>query len=171
MTITAGAQVNYLFSCNGLFDPNVTGTGHQPLYFDQLMAIYDHYVVLNSKCTIVTGGKGTSNGQLIALGIDDDGSPSASSLLPERAGYVFKNLNDNSQPQTLNLAWRANVTFGVNPGDNDNLQGTSTANPAEVATYVLSLQNLAAPDSVTIYVNVTIDYYTEFFELASIAQS
>lgn len=52
---TAGAADTYVFSANGLFDPNITGIGHQPIGFDQLMLMYDHYTVIGSKikCTFV----------------------------------------------------------------------------------------------------------------------
>ena len=39
---TASAVV---FSLNSLFDPYVTGTGHQPTGYDQLMSIYEEYIV------------------------------------------------------------------------------------------------------------------------------
>lgn len=35
----------YILVGNGMYDPDSTGTGHQPRGFDQLMAFYDHYVV------------------------------------------------------------------------------------------------------------------------------
>ena len=39
----------YVFNLNSLFDPNVTGVGHQPTGFDQLMAIYEQYTVYGVK--------------------------------------------------------------------------------------------------------------------------
>jgi len=55
ITSTVGAPFNYLFSGNSLFDPNVTGTGTQPRFFDTLCganntsAPYQSYRVLWSK--------------------------------------------------------------------------------------------------------------------------
>ena len=53
ITCTAGALSRYEFLGNGLYDPNFTGTGHQPLGFDQLIAIYSYAVVHGCKaiCT------------------------------------------------------------------------------------------------------------------------
>lgn len=48
---TAVPSVHY-FSANGLHDPNITGTGHQPLGWDQWKAFYNHYAVLGAKCTV-----------------------------------------------------------------------------------------------------------------------
>lgn len=41
--------VEYLFNLNSLFDPNQTGTGHQPLGFDQIKAMYQKYRVYKCK--------------------------------------------------------------------------------------------------------------------------
>lgn len=35
-----------IFDLNSLFDPNVSGTGHQPAHFDQLMSMYESYQVI-----------------------------------------------------------------------------------------------------------------------------
>jgi len=40
------------FSVNGLFDVDLSGSGHQPYLFDQYMAIYQKYDVLASKITV-----------------------------------------------------------------------------------------------------------------------
>lgn len=47
-----GTPVHHTFSANGMYDPNISGVGHQPMGFDQWLAIYDHYTVLGSKCTV-----------------------------------------------------------------------------------------------------------------------
>jgi len=47
-----GLAAAYVFSLNSLFDPNVTGVGHQPTGFDQLMAIYEQYTVYGVKYRI-----------------------------------------------------------------------------------------------------------------------
>lgn len=46
-----GCDIN-VFSANGLYDPDISGVGHQPRGFDQLMALYDHYVVYRAVCTV-----------------------------------------------------------------------------------------------------------------------
>jgi len=46
-----GAPSTQVFSANGMFDPNITGVGHQPRGFDQIMPLFQHYTVISSKCT------------------------------------------------------------------------------------------------------------------------
>lgn len=40
-----------LFRCNGMYDPNETGVGHQPRFFDEMSGFYDRYRVIGSKIT------------------------------------------------------------------------------------------------------------------------
>lgn len=49
----------YTYGANCLYDPNISGTGHQPLGFDQMMAFYSRYRVLSSKFS--AWGQGTQN--------------------------------------------------------------------------------------------------------------
>lgn len=57
VTLPAGSGVGvtaqYVFRANGIFDPNFTGTGHQPLYRDEMAARYTNYCVLNAYITVV----------------------------------------------------------------------------------------------------------------------
>lgn len=45
----ATAPYPYVFRLNSLYDPNETGTGHQPRGYDELAAIYNSYTVLGAK--------------------------------------------------------------------------------------------------------------------------
>jgi len=48
----AGIAGVHVINANGLWDPDTTGTGHQPRGFDQLMSMYDHYVVVGAKLKV-----------------------------------------------------------------------------------------------------------------------
>jgi hypothetical protein len=45
---STGAAITWFFTANGLYDPDITGTGHQPIGFDQLMLFYEQYTVTRS---------------------------------------------------------------------------------------------------------------------------
>lgn len=45
---SAGTMQYYTFSANGIYDPNITGTGHQPMWRDEMAAQYASYTVLDS---------------------------------------------------------------------------------------------------------------------------
>lgn len=52
VNVNAGVAVpaTYVMSANGMFDPNISGVGHQPRGFDQYMGLYERYTV--NSCTI-----------------------------------------------------------------------------------------------------------------------
>lgn len=50
--ISVGSPKTYVYSGNGCFDPNITGTGSQPASFDDLSIYYRRYRVLGSKMTV-----------------------------------------------------------------------------------------------------------------------
>lgn len=55
-TFAAGSTPNFASSykmrLNSLYDPNLTGLGHQPRGFDELMSIYEKYTVVAAKITV-----------------------------------------------------------------------------------------------------------------------
>lgn len=50
--VNVAGSGSLIFSMNSLFDPDVTGVGHQPLGFDEWGAFYSHYEVLASRIRI-----------------------------------------------------------------------------------------------------------------------
>ena len=49
---TNNFATSYKMRLNSLYDPNLTGIGHQPRGFDQLMTIYEKYTVVAAKMTV-----------------------------------------------------------------------------------------------------------------------
>lgn len=54
-----GAVPTHYYSCNGLYDPDATGTGHQPMGFDTMMGYYEQFTVLRAhiKVTFASAGE------------------------------------------------------------------------------------------------------------------
>ncbi len=44
-SLTSYTGSEYVFRLNSLYDPDLTGTGHQPYGFDQFAALYSRYKV------------------------------------------------------------------------------------------------------------------------------
>lgn len=176
VTSTTGTMANYLFSCNGMYDPDYTGSGHQPLYFDQMSAIYDHYCVIGSKCTMKVLNNSATNG-LIACGlmINDDTAVVATGIssmseqsTASRPRYITYN---SSSPVNLTGKWSARKTFGKNPLANTELQGTSAANPTEQSYFNFYLQCVDSVSTVSVYIEVMIEYIAIWKEIKDIAAS
>jgi hypothetical protein len=52
ISAVAGSLASYGYRANGMYDPNYTGVGTQPLYYDQLGAMYSKTRVTSAKITV-----------------------------------------------------------------------------------------------------------------------
>lgn len=169
-----GALATYSFSANGMFDSNITGTGHQPLYFDQMTAIYDHYTVIGStiKVHFVSFPENTTP-LIVGIMKNDDSTvtPANATAMAEQSGSVSTLLSeDPSMIRTLSCSYSAKGTYGGSVLGNDQLQGTSATNPPEALLYTIFAQS-ANVNSGSVYVYVEIEYLAVWDELRDIAQS
>lgn len=71
----------HVFHANGIFDPDVSGVGHQPRGHDQYGVLYDDYVVLGSKITINGFSPGNAEPWLLAVSAEE--SATGTSIIPE----------------------------------------------------------------------------------------
>lgn len=169
-----GALGTFQFSCNGLFDPNITGVGHQPMYFDQLGAIYNHYTVLQSKITIQVVNTSAETA-IVGVYIEDDTTltPASSTAMCEQPSAAYRQLNSNlgSNIVTISKTWSATQAFGPGTMANDNLQGTIAANPTEQQYFTLFLQDIQTAAVVSANFLVTLEYVAVWDELKNLISS
>lgn len=74
---TAGNASYYQFRCNSMYDPDYTGSGHQPMFRDEMATQYKSYTVLKSYIRFTFPAAETT-AQTIQLWVDDDDSVPAS---------------------------------------------------------------------------------------------
>lgn len=177
MTSTTGAMALHTFSANGIFDPNITGTGHQPMYFDQLAALYNHYVVEASRIKVEImpfNTTGSSSATFFVRG-DDGGTLTSSNMYTnlETRGvkYVQCPIYEDNQVyvRRLTTGFSKRKTFGNNK--NNSVQAGVGANPAEQWYYTIGGQSDDLGTTTTWTVLVTVLYKVTFFELKDIASS
>lgn len=172
---TAGAINKYIWSTNSLFDPNVTSTGHQPAYFDQLVALYDHYIVIGSRIKFtVTPYTASATGFWIGAFIDDDavtaGVTGISSLAEQTTGTVVQVAPNANQTYNMELSWSAKKAFGGSILANNKITGTAAASPTEQQSFVFAVQGFTSTD-VTVQVKAEVEYIAVWNELKDVAQS
>ena len=112
--------------------------GHQPLYFDQVAAIYQHYTVMKArmKVTIVPN---TVDAYVSGILIDDDLTPAILTLdgMVEQPSAVFKTSQRDAEVVTIYKNWDVKSAFTTNPLANPNLQGDAAANPVETQAFII----------------------------------
>jgi len=175
VSTASGVLQTYVFSCNGMFDPNITGVGHQPVGFDQLMVFYDHYVVRASKISVTFLNQSAGSVPCVGLALNSTNTaPSDFTVLVESGSVVRDRLGISSTPEsmkTLELAVDISKFHGT-PGlrDNPDLWGTISTNPND-QTYF----NLCSWDpqgvSATISFTVSIEFEAWFLEPRKISSS
>jgi len=176
ITSSAGALGSYSYRCNGMFDPDATSTGHQPLYFDQLAAIYNHFVVTNSKIDvkIVAGSANSAIPLQVNMFVNDDTTVTATPLYAQSeqnsAKFGFVPILGNGVLH-LRDKWSAAQAFGPNPVSNNDLEGTGAADPTEQQVWSIQYQTADLAATSVAYMQVVIEYDAVWKELKDILPS
>lgn len=175
----SGVASTYVFSANSLYDPNVTGIGHQPGCFDTYASIYNHYTVLGAKITCKFFSQTASDNYEAVVGIklDDDATitpATAITDLIEQPNNLFKwkvlrtNALASMSSVTVTHYYSAKKFFGIKDVKDNGLQlgALVTSSPTEAACFILAVGAATADlDLPNVQCLVTIDYIAEFSEL------
>jgi len=177
ITLTSGIWSSYKYRANSLYDPDFPGIGHQPLYFDQYMAVYNHFCVTQSRIVVVPFiDQARSINPMVTLFLDDDTNPSVVTEYAaiEREGCVFTHAATSSTSYNipnLTLTYKASTVYAGDPLSRDELQGTASSGPTEEQIFTIGAADLGAPATSVISFLAIIYYDVTFYELKSIAQS
>lgn len=185
LNATAAGVDYYTFSANGMYDPNITGTGHQPIGFDQNMLFFDHYCVVASRCRarfVPTTVSNSVPSYFDVLLTDDAATPASFTSVSH-----FLESNFSKGPSMKQMGTERNYV-GWNPWvtkwfsakkffrkskvvDDDQLQGSVASNPVEQAFFQICSASVGGVDSAAVTVLVVIDYWAILKEPKLISQS
>ena len=172
-----GPNVNavyYSYGVNCLYDPVLALGGAQPLYFDQLGTIYNHYTVTASRIKLYIVPNRTES-YIAGITIDDDATPSVTvgDRLIEQPSTVYSMSHRDVSTMRLYKSWDAKSVFGPNPLDNDKLQGNIAANPEEYQAFTCWFRpvNWTISQTTTFEFMVVIEFDTIWNELKAMSGS
>ncbi len=178
MNPTIGAMASHAFSCNSLFDPDITATGHQPMNFDQIALGYQHYTVFSSKIrmTYVKSIVAARIPGVFGVFVDDNqvftyGTPES---IMESNQYASKWLvNSGIEPSTRTVTsyFNAKKFFGVTSLASSIYRPNVGSNPSEGATFFCYIGEIAGNDVDIAQFIIEIEYTALFSELKHVAQS
>jgi len=164
----AGLADSVVIHGNSCFDPITAIGGHQPRGFDQIMALYDHFVVIGSKITCSFQATSTSSNVYVGIALRDSIITTTSfNDYMEGGSVVSKPLAlIGATPTTLSIASSPRKFLGRSKVLSDpELKGSAAANPAEGFYYHLfAAASDASSDPATINLVFTVDYSTIFIE-------
>ncbi len=157
---------SYIFRANSIFDPNLSGTGYQPMWFDNMKAIYNSYCVLDSNTQIQIINQSASPAR-VCLSPQDTTSGLALSYqmqLPY-ASYatVGAGVSGNSLAYVQSRVNIARFT-GFRDSEDVNLRSAVTTNPT---TQVYWFYQAASVDATTLSQEImwTVVYDVVLFDL------
>lgn len=169
----AGVQV---FRANGMFDPNVTGTGHQPRGFDQLMALYDHFVVSAAKITVhYASQNGEAVDYIVGITTQDDGTTSTDVIDYLERGYTVNTMvAAGAGASTKQLTMYSDTSKFLGRSDilsDPQLKGNAVGDPDESLIFHVFATSVDGTDTLALNCYCTIDYNAYFIEPKDVASS
>lgn len=176
ITGTSTSAGSLVFSANGLYDPDITGTGHQPIGFDQLMLFYNHYVVTTSKI-IVQGINLSSTPACISVNRSADNTPlTFPSQIVENGNLkycILPRVECQNDFNTMSIATDIAKFGGVDDiMDSAVYRGNVNNNPGEGSFYHVQVWSpLSSAATVNVSMMVTIEYDAWFIEPKPVPQS
>lgn len=178
-----GQLAYHFFRANSLYDPDLTGTGHQPMTFDMWSTLYNHYVVCGAKITVTFVADGSTTLVPLIFGValtDDTTSTSTPSVLMENGTTGYRvttpnGANTQGHMPRMSKTFSAKKFFSiVNPMDNVARIGAGiSADPTEVAFFAVFVGALpdVAQDLAAMTMMVVIEYFAIFSEPKEQVQS
>lgn len=165
ITPTTGFAGIHTFCANGIFDPDITGTGHQPYGHDTYQNLYASYRVVKS--TIVV--RPTSNTNCIyGVNIAPVSGPITDyDLIKERKGCKFTVFNSNATGSAITQYYNENLV-----GNQDIVSSSFGSNPTNQWFFNVwcTMQTAAASGAARDF-QVCITYDVLMWDMKSLAKS
>lgn len=165
-----------IFACNGMYDVDTSGSGHQPRFFDEMCTFYDKYRVVGSRLTV----KFINICQEPAYVFVHRGSQSLADgwdaqQIRELKGAQTRICHSlDSGPRSvvvLRSGWSPMKAMGKSKTlcyADDNLVGTPSTNPTDKWHWTIGAcqvsNQLGGSTNMTLQAEVTIDYTVEWFD-------
>lgn len=167
---------SYVFRLGSLYDPDVTGTGHQPCGFDQLSALYYHYIVDRVDIEVEAINNSTTVDAHVGMSIDRTGVAIADIRQVGEDPIGKVKWLDVLGSGAASVKWRKVVYPGrflgvANPHSEDDLWGSVTSNPSQAVFMQLHAESTDGTSTASIYFNVKLTFYTTWRERRQVALS
>lgn len=176
-----GSFSETIFRLNSLNDPYYTGVGHQPMGFDQISALFDHYLVYGAKVnvTLIPSSSSPTSSSMVVMYPSRGSGTTASNQEQacEQTSSCYTHLVGQDGVKNLSAYYNIRKELGIkNTGEDGRLQTTTTANPTEELFLVIQAHNpdgqsVRTQDPMRVDILVDITYYATMREKMVLPQS
>jgi len=157
LSSSSGVVTTHVAALNDAYDPDITGTGHQPMGFDQCMAFFNHFCVTDTDVVVEASAATGNYGRMLIR--QDAGSTPVTDIdrLREFGGNVSVALSAiGAFGAAENLVmrvpiWRLQGLTRTTMLADSSLRGSVAAAPAELSYLHVALFN---PAGVTCTANI-----------------
>jgi hypothetical protein len=165
---SVGAYQERLWNLNSLFDPDRTGTGHQPLGYDQLCNLFNRYVVKAVTYTIDVMGLGTASppGWLAAAPTNAATALVSTSEVREQAHadcVATCTYNIAQIKRRIDLATLTGRTHAQYMTD-DAYAGSVSASPTELLILHVGSDNPSGTTASQVYLHYLFEFEVDFYD-------
>jgi hypothetical protein len=154
---------------NSTYDPDATGTGHQPLYRDTFAGIYSHYAVISAAAVITFINTSTVPLLVGVCNEDDLTAGTDARLLMEMSKGQHKllpPLTGSLSSITFNIDWDCKKNLSIDPYTSEDYKSFVGENPSEESSLVLWATTVDG-SSATGYSNVSMVQHVLWSELTT----
>lgn len=170
--LSAGVAWSQVMNLNSIYDPNATGTGHQPYGHDQLLPIYNRYRVISCSY-VINCYNATSPIRFGCLPCNSTPPMNNLSELCENPRAKFGIQIPGGSSRTVKGKVYIPSLMGRNKSQymaDDRFQAQMGSSPLEEAILFITAQTMT-DSSVDTSLVVTLEYTVEFFDPKPIDQS
>lgn len=176
----------YNYAANGCYDPNITGTGHQPAGFDQWMAWYSHYTVKSSKIKITEAQPTATTSATGVFGVDCfPAVGTCAALMGASSGGFYAGLLENGckfkqygnhgnsmeTAQVVKKSYSQKKFFGSADYNISRFIGDASNNPSDLAYFTFFCSSISGNTVNACTFIVEIEYIVNFSEPRFVGQS
>lgn len=171
VTSLSGSLAKWVLSMNGIYDPDITGTGHQPLYYDTYASIYNHYSVVSSKLTVSFANMYASTAAEVGVILNDDSTATSSysTIREQNTGksVLLAPLSGGLSVKTLTLNFDCKRDLGIDPYTSEAYKTPVGQNASEDSDGIIWAAPADTTSSGTVQAIVMIEYLVLFSELTT----
>ena len=177
-TAGVGVPVQQLYRANSLFDPNLSGIGHQPLGHDELATLYTKYTVTGISYRVTFTNQSTTDYAEVAVVVRPNNVAYTLMDTVFEAPYVQRGVVGPETGAQNIKAFSGTMSIAKIRGvperkvlDESDYSALFGANPWVTPTLQLYAENQNTLAAITVNARVEIKYHTQIFDRKVLIQS
>jgi len=164
----------YVFTGNGLYDPDVTSTGSQPAGYDEWSLFYSRYRGLGASITVKFINNSATIGtyvSVLATPVSTGVSTVTDAACQPYCVWGRVGAETGNNVLTLKMSMSSGKIFGQNIQYDDLFAAATSANPSRLWYYIINCSTADATTNLDMEYVVVINYSVKFWSRISLDRS